>query len=162
RRRLMRVPFTIATALVATLILTHRAPAQQGIATVSTSRITDSDYVRQTAATDMFEIEAGDIALKRSKNAEIWHFAQQMIYDHTSWTKRLTKLLQISNVNIAPPTKLNEQHQQMLERLRTLSSGFNRHYIEMQVEGHRHALEIQKAYGQTGSNPKLREFAAMA
>jgi len=158
----MRLVLALAASVGAVVLFAHGASAQQSTTTVTTQKITDSDYVRQTAGTVMFEIQAGEIALKQSNSSAVKRFAQRMIDDHTASTKKLTKLLQMANANIAPPTELDEQHKAMLQRLRNSSGSFDRTYIKMQVDGHRQALEIQKAYAQTGANPKLRQFADTA
>jgi len=108
----------LGAVLTTALIFAGSAPAQQTTTTITTQKISDSDYVKQTADTDTFEIRAGEIAVKRSKNAKVRRFAQRMVDDHTASTKQLTKLLQMANVNIAPPAELDEQHRQMLERRR--------------------------------------------
>jgi putative membrane protein len=162
----LKFPFAIAAALAASVVLSGGVMAQSsstGVIAVTAQKLSDSDYVDKTAMTDMFEIQASELALKKSSNPGVKSFAERMIKDHTASTKELTKLVQQSNLNLAPPTTLDEKHKTMLHKLENASSAdFDRAYTKMQVKGHQQALELQNAYSMTGDNPKLKQFAGKA
>jgi putative membrane protein len=162
----LKFPFAIAAALAASVVLSGGVMAQSsstGVIAVTAQKVSDSDYVTKTAMSDMFEIQSSELALKKSSNPAVKSFAEHMIKDHTASTQELTKLVQQSNLNLAPPTTLDEKHKKMLHKLQNASSAeFDRAYTKMQVKGHQQALELQKAYSMTGDNPKLKQFAGKA
>jgi putative membrane protein len=161
-----RFRFAMAAALAATVVLSGGVMAQSsstGMIAVTAQKVSDSDYVKKTAMSDMIEIQSSELALKKSSNPVIRSFAERMIKDHTASTKELTRLVQESNLNLAPPTTLDETHKTMLQKLQNASSAeFDRAYINLQVKGHKQALQLQKTYSMTGDNPKLMQFAGKA
>jgi putative membrane protein len=161
-----RFRFAIAAALAAAVVLPGGAMAQSsstGMIAVTAQKVSDSDYVKKTAMSDMVEIQSSELALKKSSNPAIRSFAERMIKDHTASTKELTRLVQESNLNLAPPTALDAMHKKMLHKLQDSSSAqFDRAYVNLQVKGHKQALELQKTYSMTGDNPKLKQFASKA
>jgi putative membrane protein len=162
----LKFSFAIAAALATSVVLSGGVMAQSsstGVIAVAAQKVSDSDYVDKTAMTDMFEIQASELALKKSSNPAVKSFAEHMIKDHTASSKELTRLVQESNLNLAPPTTLDEKHKTMLQKLQNASSTeFDRAYTKMQVKGHQQALELQKAYSMTGDNPKLKQLASKA
>jgi putative membrane protein len=119
-----------------------------------------SDYVNQTAMTDLFEIRAGEIAREKATTPAIRSFAQRMINEHTTSSKNLTRVVQSENVNLAPPGKLDREHWALLRQLRrTSGANFDRTYLKTQADGHRKALALQEAYSRNGDDSKLKQLA---
>jgi putative membrane protein len=112
------------------------------------------------AARAWFEIQSSELALQKSKNQGIRNFAERMIKDHGQSSKELTKLVQSANLNLAPPTELDQEHAMLLRDLRQLTGEhFDRSYLRLQVSGHHQALVLHDNYIRTGSNPQLKAFA---
>jgi len=119
------------------------------------------DYVRQTAMTDLFEIRAGELAREKATTPAIRSFAQRMINEHTASSKKLTKVVQSENANLAPPGRLDRQHWVLLSDLqRTSGTSFDRDYLKMQANGHQQALALQEDYSRNGEDPKLKQMAS--
>jgi putative membrane protein len=119
-----------------------------------------SDYVKQAAMTDMFEIQAGRIASQKSKDTEVKNFADRMVKDHTQTTDMLKKTLREDNENIVPPSDLDSTHKQMLTQLEDApAADFNKTYMDMQVKGHEQAVKLHQDYAANGDDAKLKDFA---
>ena|SRR5579885_379731 len=163
----MALSTNIAAATLGAMLFAGPAISQTSAVSsrpaVAAATISSSDYVRQTAMSDLFEIQSSQMALDKSQDAAVRKFAQQMIHDHTQSSEKLKKLLQTENVNIAPPSKLDQAHLALLDKLRGASgSAFDKDYVKDQIAGHREALAVQKTYAASGEDAKLKSFAQAA
>jgi putative membrane protein len=122
-----------------------------------------TSYVEQTTIGDMFEAEASELALRKSGNPQVRAFAQHMITDHATSSRELKQALSAAKVDVAVPTALDGEHQQLLDTLRA-STGvdFDRNYLKMQMDGHQKALQTQVDYRLHGGNKELQDFATKA
>ena len=69
----------------------------------------DENYLQTAAAGDSFEIKGGQLALQKSKNAQVRSLAQTLIKDHTKSlkeTKALAKKLGVPKVQNKPTPSL--------------------------------------------------------
>lgn len=134
-----------------------RAFAAIGIAIFAASASAQSapstaDFVKTVAISDMFEIE--------SSNAD-QAFAQRMVHDHTQTTEQLKHLVGGGKVKAQLPAELDDEHKQMLDKLRGESGGdFSKDYNQMQLAGHKEAVALFEAYAKTGDNAALKSWAA--
>jgi putative membrane protein len=134
------------------------APQPQGAAQATSTAA--SDFVQAAAVSDMFEIQSSKLALEKSKNAHIKAFARRMIKDHTASTNKLKSTLKTAKIDAAPPSALDDQHQQMLTQLQGLSEpDFDRTYAQMQLKGHQDAVQLLTDYSEHGDNAALKRFA---
>jgi putative membrane protein len=59
------------------------------------------------------------------------------------------------------PAELDDEHKQMLEKLRGESGAdFSKDYNQMQLAGHKEAVALFEAYGKSGDNKALKSWAA--
>jgi putative membrane protein len=125
------------------------------------SAISTPDYVQNQARGDMFEIEAGKLALQKSQSPDLQRFAQMMVDDHTQSSNTLQQALKTGNVSTAAPKTLDSRHSQALDQLKNMPAGqFDQAYYQSQVQGHREVLALNQSYSQTGDNAALRQFSA--
>jgi putative membrane protein len=118
-------------------------------------------FVAKAAASDMFEIEAAKLALKRSTNAEIKAFAGKMEKAHTKTTEDLKAAIAASGAAITPPTMLPEDLQGKLDDLtKADDKDFDKDYADSQVDAHQAALNLLQRYAQDGDTPAIKAFAA--
>jgi putative membrane protein len=142
-----------------------RAFAAIGIAIVAASASAQSapstaDFVKTVAISDMFEIESSKLALEKKVAAD-QALAQRMVHDHTQTTEQLKHLVNGGKVKTQLPAELNDEHKQMLEKLRGESGAdFSRDYNQMQLAGHKEAVALFEAYGKSGDNEALKSWAA--
>lgn len=155
-----------AMAGVVALIMTlapssarSQTPQQVAVAHAPTTM----EYVRQSALSDLFEITASRMALERSQDPKVRDFAQQMVSDHGLSTGEFKHALRDGNVMVTVPTALDPQRERELERLQARPADqFDRAYLESQLQGHRNALDMQRAYAQSGDNAALKKFASQS
>jgi putative membrane protein len=122
-----------------------------------------ADFVPKAAASDMFEIQAAQVALKASKNAEVKTFAQMMIDAHTKSTNDLKAAIAASALSLAPPATLPADLQNKIDALNSAdASGFDKTYIDQQVDAHQSALDLIQRYANDGDTPAIKTFAATA
>ena len=86
-----------------------------------------------------------------------------MIVDHGKTTAKLEDLIDSGKVKAKPPTVLDNSHQSMLDKLKSLSGAdFEKEYHDDQVSGHKDAVDLFKRYSKGGTNPDLKQFADSA
>lgn len=119
-------------------------------------------YVGMAAASDMYEIQSSQLARSRAASPAVRDFAQMMIADHTNTTQQLMAAARASGMPPMTPALLPMQAQ-MLSQLRSASGpGFDRLYLDQQVQAHQMALALHSNYAQNGDAPPLRQVAATA
>ena len=97
---------------------------------------TDTEtFVRQMAVAGLAEVQLGQLAAKRAQNEEVKAYGQMMVKDHT---RANTGLMQAAKrLNVTVPTKLDERHQQIAEKLASLKGeAFDREYMRVMVMSH--------------------------
>lgn len=102
------------------------------------------DCVIRAGAMDMYEVEAGRLALQMSTNAGVRNFAQMMITDHTNSTAQMGAALQSIGMT-PPPAQLTPDLTARLDRLRTAGTGFDAIYLDDQIAAHNEALALHNA-----------------
>lgn len=138
-------------------------PSANPAATVPTpsNEAAAPDFVAKAAASDMFEVDAGKLAEKRSANPQVKQFAAMMVKDHTKTTDELKKAIAASGQSIAPPTVLPNDKQDALNDLtKADAKDFDRRYMDGQVDAHQAALNLLQRYAQDGDVPQIKAFAA--
>lgn len=125
-----------------------------------TAAPTTAEYVHQSAAADMFAAAAGRLALQKSQDPGIRAFAQQMIDVHGRSKARLEHALKAASPSVALPATLDGRHARELGELRSQSAAqFEARYLQTQILAHRNALDLQRAYAQSGDNGALKRLA---
>lgn len=129
-------------------------------ATVASTTV--DGFVMEAAQGDMYEIEAGKMALQRAKNAEVKKLAQMIVDDHTASSTKLKSLVsggQVTGVTL--PTAMDERHKGMIDNLRgATDQDFDNRFLDQQANAHREALTFLKGYQTAGQNEPLKAFAA--
>ena len=132
-----------------------------GAASGVTASSSASSYVPAAAIADMYEVQAGAIAERRAKSAEVKAFARMMVADHTQSTSALKAAVQSAGLTIAPPAGLDERRKGMLDDLKAAGDAdFDLAYLHQQLAAHIEALELHSGYADHGDNPTLKAAAA--
>lgn len=143
----------ITAAIIGALSVTAVAAYAKGAST--------QDFVRNAAIANEFEIESSKVALDKSQNDGVKEFAQRMVDDHTDAGQKFKKALQSAKTQVSPPTSLDDRHQRLLNRLKSLSGKrFDQQYVSAQTDAHKEAVDLFSGYAQHGKDPALKEFAA--
>lgn len=118
------------------------------------------DFAQNAAMSDMYEIQAANIALKKAKTEPTREFANMMIADHTKSSPAMKEAITASGQSLAVPNKLDAEHQAMIDRLNGLSGQeFETEYMTQQMAAHRKTLDLLKSYAGGGEVAELRQFA---
>ena len=153
-----------------------------------TDQLTDSDrtFVLNAADGGMFEVMAGQLALKMDSmmvdsmgsdsmamdsmgmgtgttsgldSAGIRSFASMMVTDHTKANNELKTLAAKKSVTL--PTTLTTAKQQKLDSLNAMSgSAFNRAYIKMMVSSHQETVDMFQKESDSGSDTDVKSFSS--
>lgn len=110
---------------------------QRTKATTPDALLTDDvkTFILPAAIGGMMEVEAANLVLQKSGNADVKAFAAQMVKDHTQANKELAPIAAAKGVNI--PTMLPEQQGKHLVQMQTLAGrSLDVHYITMMITDH--------------------------
>jgi len=119
------------------------------------------DFVTNAALSDMYEIQAGNLARSRGVSPAVRQFGEHMVVDHTMTSQQMMATLQANGTPILTPQVLDPRHQNMVGELQAAQGpDFDRRYAIQQVMAHREAVTMLQNYAQTGDNLALRQLAA--
>lgn len=120
-----------------------------------------SAYVEMAAASDLYEIQSGQLAASRAQNAEIRAFGQMLVEHHTATTQQLTAAATAAGT--PPSPMLMPMQAEMISELQGANgAAFDRLFIQQQVKAHQMALALHSNYATNGDTPALRTVAAAA
>ena len=118
-------------------------------------------FVSNASQSDMYEIQAGNIAATRAKNADVKAFGKSMVVQHTAMANEMKPL--ITAAGQTPADKLDERRQGFIDNLKTASAAdFDKTYIDQQVAAHGEALTLMQGYADAGGDAGLKAGAAKA
>lgn len=132
----------------------------EGDMTAATAPVSTGTYVAQAANSDMYEIQAGELATKNGQSQQVKDFGRMMVTDHTKSSQDMKALVSRANLGTQPPARLDAEHQAMIDRLKAAKGeAFDREYMSQQMAAHRKALALHQGYAQSGDNTELKGFA---
>ncbi|MDX3930178.1 MAG: DUF4142 domain-containing protein [Shinella sp.] len=144
---------------MATVAKTFEGPKPEGVSGPNEA-FTRTYYIPAAANSDMYEIEAGKLAMERASRPEVKAFAQRMITDHEKTAKALRGFVESNPVNIAVPSHMDARRRAMIDNLESSSAQeFDRAYIGQQAAAHQEALNLHKSYASRGDDKKLAKVA---
>ncbi len=118
-------------------------------------------FVSAAAISDMYEVQAGEIAAKKARAPEIKAFAEMMVKDHTATSAKLKEVLAQNNIALTPPAALDARRKGMIDNLDAASAeDFDEVYLDQQVAAHQEALSFMRSYADDGENAALKKLAA--
>jgi len=124
---------------------------------------TAAAFVRVAATSDLYEMEASRLAEQRSQNEQVKRFAQRMLRDHGKTTGELKNMLpQLQAVSAQQmPTRLDQQHEALVQQLQGAQGAeFDRVFAQQQLQSHQAAVELFRAYAQSGDDSRLKQWAS--
>ena len=153
-----------SSAASATRAAMHKAEDATGAAVGATSANTLGShdtpaFVSNASQSDMYEVQAAQIAEKRSHNKDIVAFAKMMEKDHAKSTRMMTPL--VAAAGQKPADKLDDRRQGFIDHLNQASDAdFDKVYVDQQVAAHKEALDLMQGYAKDGSDAGLKGGAA--
>ena len=116
-------------------------------------------FVHEAARAGIAEVKLGKMATEQAESRDVQQFGQRMVTDHTKANEQLKTIAQDKNIEV--PTEMNEEHQQVAEKLAKLQGPeFDRAYIRTMVKDHEKAVELFSKEAQQGQDADLKAFAA--
>ena len=125
--------------------------------------LTAAAFVRAAAMSDLYEMEASRLAEQRSQSAEVKRFAERMLRDHGKTTGELKGMLpQLQGVSAQQmPASLDQQHQALVQQLQGAQGAeFDRAFARQQAQSHQAAVDLFRAYAQSGDDARLKQWAS--
>ena len=131
---------------------------QTSAATMGSNMV--SAYVPNAAMGDMYEIQAADIALERSQNAQVKELANMIKTDHTAASNAMKAMLPQAAPEMTPPTALDQRRQGLIDNLRSASAeNFDRTWVDQQIAAHNEAITLHRGFSDNADAPQLAEHA---
>jgi len=121
----------------------------------------DAQIAHIVVTADTIDVDAGKMAMKKTKNAEVKKFAQQMVTDHTAVNKQaaaLAKKLGVTPENNDISKSLMKGADENMAALKKLKgNAFDREYVNHEVAYHEAVLEtIDKTLIPNAKNEELK------
>ena len=111
----------------------------------------DTEFAVEAADASLFEIQAGQLALKNATTPEVKKLAQQMIDDHTKASEELKGLAQTKNISL--PTALSEKCQKKYNDLSEKKGiDFDDAYTDLMVKNHKDVVDQFKKESEKGND----------
>ena len=118
-------------------------------------------FVSNASQSDMYEIQAGQLASTRAKNADVKAFGKMMVTAHTAMMNEMKPL--VTAAHQTPADKLDQRRQGFVDNLKQATdANFDKTYIDQQVAAHQEALTLMQGYAGDGSDAGLKADAAKA
>lgn len=119
----------------------------------------DASFLKKAAQSGHYEVQGSNLALKKSKNAEIQKFAKQMVQDHTKAAQELKTLAQKKNVELpAEPNFMQKGSLMLLDTYDT--KNFDEEYAEnVGVDGHEQTVELFEDAAEDAEDAEVKQFA---
>jgi putative membrane protein len=120
----------------------------------------DRKFIKEAAIGGMYEVEAGQLALKNASSEDVKQMAQKIVDDHTQANAKLKSIAQSKGMTDVP-TQLDSKHQKELDKLGKLSGAdFDRKYSSMMVSDHKDDIKAFEKESKSGTDADLKQFAA--
>jgi putative membrane protein len=110
------------------------------------AKLTDSQIAAIVVAANQVDVDAGQLALKKSKNKGVQDFAQRMVTDHTAVNKAAVDLvtkLEVTPEETTASKALTKSGAETLAKLAALEGAdFDRAYVENEVAYHKAVIGV--------------------
>lgn len=124
---------------------------------------TASAYAVQAALSDLYEIQAGQLAQSKGASDHVRQLGATLVQHHTQTSNTLKSALPQAGVSAPPPAQLDARRAAMIAELQAASGAeFDRRFLAQQKVAHEEALALHQTYAADGDNPTLKQVAATA
>jgi putative membrane protein len=132
-----------------------------GLAAAQTSGPSDAQNAGIVVAANQIDVDAGKLAMERSRNKEVQSFAQQMITDHTAVNQQasaLVRKLKVQPEKSDTSRSLYSGARVNIENLKKLNGAeFDRAYVDHEVTYHQAVLDaLDKTLIPSARNGELK------
>lgn len=149
RKTLLAAACTLALAFISFAVSAQTQLTDRG-----------EDFIRKLSIGNMFEIQAGEVAIARSQRQDVRRVADILIADHRKNAETIKSVITVNNINVTPPMALDREHDDKIVDLKEeRAETFNRAYIDGQIAAHEETIAMFEDYVDHGNNRVLRNFA---
>ncbi len=122
------------------------------------NRLTKESFMQQAAASDLFEIQTGEMAAQKGTMNDVKTFGQLLVTDHTMTSNQLKTLAQ--QIGVTLPTTLPQDKQERKTRLEGLTgAAFDKEFANMQVVAHQEAIALYERAEDEVEDDQVENFA---
>ena len=119
--------------------------------------LTNETFMQQAAASDMFEIQTGALAITKGTRTEVRELGQMLVTDHSLSSTELMALAMQKNTTLS--TTLPADKATKVSRLQGLTgTAFDKEFAAMQVEAHEEAINLYERANNDISDASLQAF----
>lgn len=136
-----------------------------GMASATAGSHSSEAFVQNATVGDLYEIEAGSLAMRRARSDAVRAFGQMMVEHHTTSAHQLQSALLSSEVtrqfpDLQPSGEMDARRAGLLKHLLDADDdAFDRMYVDQQKLAHQETATLLKGYAENGDNPQLRSVA---
>lgn len=139
------------------MALTACAPAGGAGVSAPVTAMTDANVAAVAHASNVDEIQTSQVAMQRSRNAQVRQFAQQMITEHQAADQQMRQMLQAKGMTIQPDASAQATAATVSNLGRRTGMDFDRAYMMHQVQAHRWTLTtLDRTLIPSASDPELK------
>ena len=118
-----------------------------------------SDFMTKAASGGMMEVELGNLAQEKARNADVKSFGQMMVTDHTKANNELKALAATKNITL--PDSMSSDHMDNVSELRQKTGAeFDKAYMDLMVEDHEEDVKLFDEAAQNLEDPEVKAFAS--
>lgn len=121
-------------------------------------RISDRDFVREVAKSNMLQVSLGEMAEQRAASPDVKQFGRKMAEAHTLAVNKLQEIARKDHIGI-PGDMDRQDHEMVGHHLGLKGRDFDLAYVKHMVNGHMKDLEMFEQMAAEGTNPDLRSYA---
>ena len=138
------------------------AAAAVGATSAATLGANSTDaFVSNASQSDMYEIQAGQMAQQKGQSAAVKDFGKMMVTHHTAMMNEMKPL--VTAAGKAPAAELDQRRKGLLDNLTSAApADFDKVYLAQQEAAHEEALTLMRGYADNGDDAGLKAGAAKA
>jgi len=116
-------------------------------------------YANETASAHLFQIQAAEIALQRSRDPAVSNFAQMLLNDNRALLQRTSLAIEGARIPVAAPL-LQQNHFALAQQLQMATAArFDDTFRNIEVMALMQSIDLQQRYSLNGDNAALRGLA---
>jgi putative membrane protein len=152
-------PATDANSAVnATQDATAGVVGQTSAATLGANTV--GGFASSLAMSDMYELQAAEIANTKGSNAGVKELAGMIRTDHTASTAKLKSIAPTEAPDVTLPTELDERRKGLIDNLNAApAADFDRVWLTQQVAAHNEALTLLNGFSDNTEAPQMAALA---
>lgn len=121
--------------------------------------MSDSHFLQKAAQAGNFEVKASEMALKKTKNADVQAFAQHMLDDHKKAGEELKALADKKKVKVSAEPSFTQKASLMLLEKKEGKSFDSKYSDDVGVDAHESTIKLFEKAAQSADDPEIKEFA---